>query len=53
MTPTSKQAGDGQDDAYDTYKCVNCGYVEKIDDLSSIRCPKCHYKGLEPHSEPL
>ena len=30
-----------------TYKCVACGHILKTADLSSIRCPKCDYKGLE------
>lgn len=29
------------------YKCVSCGHEVKNPDLASIRCPKCHYKGLE------
>jgi DNA-directed RNA polymerase subunit RPC12/RpoP len=30
-----------------TYKCVACGHKVKTKELSSIRCPKCEYKGLE------
>lgn len=31
-----------------TYKCVACGHIVKAYELSSIRCPKCEYKGLDP-----
>lgn len=29
------------------YQCVSCGHKVSSSDLSSIRCPRCNYKGLE------
>lgn len=38
-------------DSRQTYKCVACGHELTTTDLSSIRCPKCEYKGLELKSQ--
>lgn len=35
------------------YQCGTCGHKLKTADLSSIRCPKCGYKGLELATPPL